>query len=56
MAAQRVSEWRKLPLSLSELCIDTTLRCGRMSPNILFEQTLQIHTPETWGYTYPGLS
>lgn len=23
------SEWRKLPLSLAELCIDTTLRCGQ---------------------------
>ncbi|KAI0514782.1 DNA glycosylase [Xylaria bambusicola] len=23
------SEWRKLPLSLTELCIDTTLRCGQ---------------------------
>ncbi|GAB1311424.1 8-oxoguanine glycosylase ogg1 [Madurella fahalii] len=26
---QNVSEWRKLPLSLTELCIDTTLRCGQ---------------------------
>ncbi|KAL2266626.1 hypothetical protein VTJ83DRAFT_5978 [Remersonia thermophila] len=26
---QKISEWRKLPLSLSELCIDTTLRCGQ---------------------------
>ncbi|KAI0400519.1 DNA glycosylase [Xylaria palmicola] len=25
----RVSEWRKLPVSLTELCIDTTLRCGQ---------------------------
>lgn len=25
----RISEWRKLPLSLTELCIDTTLRCGQ---------------------------
>ncbi|KAK0716968.1 DNA glycosylase [Lasiosphaeria miniovina] len=24
-----VSEWQKLPLSLTELCIDTTLRCGQ---------------------------
>ncbi|KAI1329568.1 DNA glycosylase [Xylariaceae sp. FL0255] len=24
-----ISEWRKLPVSLSELCIDTTLRCGQ---------------------------
>jgi len=23
------TEWRKLPLSLTELCIDTTLRCGQ---------------------------
>lgn len=30
MGAQKAaSEWRKLPLSLTELCIDTTLRCGR---------------------------
>lgn len=24
-----IPEWRKLPLSLTELCIDTTLRCGQ---------------------------
>lgn len=24
-----LSEWQKLPLSLSELCINTTLRCGQ---------------------------
>ncbi|RDL34506.1 putative N-glycosylase lyase [Venustampulla echinocandica] len=29
MANIRVSEWRKLPVSLAELCIDTTLRCGQ---------------------------
>ncbi|KAJ0339591.1 hypothetical protein COL922a_004320 [Colletotrichum nupharicola] len=29
MSLARVSEWRKLPLSLAELCIDTTLRCGQ---------------------------
>ncbi|KAI0396086.1 DNA glycosylase [Xylariaceae sp. FL0594] len=29
VSAGRVSEWRKLPVSLSELCIDTTLRCGQ---------------------------
>jgi hypothetical protein len=23
------TEWRKLPMSLSELCINTTLRCGQ---------------------------
>lgn len=23
------SDWRKLPVSLSELCINTTLRCGQ---------------------------
>ncbi|KAK3363086.1 DNA glycosylase [Lasiosphaeria hispida] len=28
-ASQRIPEWRKLPLSLTELCIDTTLRCGQ---------------------------
>ncbi|KAI9747859.1 MAG: hypothetical protein M4579_007372, partial [Chaenotheca gracillima] len=25
----RVSDWKKLPVSLSELCLDTTLRCGQ---------------------------
>ncbi|KAA6416162.1 MAG: N-glycosylase DNA lyase [Lasallia pustulata] len=29
MATGRVMNWRKLPVSLSELCIDTTLRCGQ---------------------------
>ncbi|KAM0332369.1 hypothetical protein ACHAQA_002646 [Verticillium albo-atrum] len=29
MTLARVTEWRKLPLSLTELCIDTTLRCGQ---------------------------
>ncbi|OTB08765.1 hypothetical protein M426DRAFT_316787 [Hypoxylon sp. CI-4A] len=29
MTALRVSEWRKLPLSLTDLCIETTLRCGQ---------------------------
>ncbi|KAI1488706.1 N-glycosylase/DNA lyase [Biscogniauxia mediterranea] len=29
MLKPRVSEWRRLPLSLTELCIDTTLRCGQ---------------------------
>ncbi|KAI3329332.1 DNA glycosylase [Xylariaceae sp. AK1471] len=29
MPPLRVCEWRKLPLSLTELCIDTTLRCGQ---------------------------
>ncbi|KAG4432438.1 hypothetical protein IFR05_012074 [Cadophora sp. M221] len=29
MASMRVSEWRKLPISLAELCIETTLRCGQ---------------------------
>ncbi|KXH31830.1 8-oxoguanine DNA-glycosylase [Colletotrichum salicis] len=29
MSLARVTEWRKLPLSLAELCIDTTLRCGQ---------------------------
>lgn len=27
--AIRAAEWRKLPVSLTELCIDTTLRCGQ---------------------------
>ncbi|KAL0475437.1 N-glycosylase/DNA lyase [Neurospora intermedia] len=29
MASQKVTEWRKLPVSLAELCIETTLRCGQ---------------------------
>ncbi|PLN79311.1 DNA glycosylase [Aspergillus taichungensis] len=29
MTAGAFSEWRKLPVSLSELCINTTLRCGQ---------------------------
>ncbi|CAH0049775.1 unnamed protein product [Clonostachys solani] len=29
MVFKRISEWRKLPVGLSELCIDTTLRCGQ---------------------------
>ncbi|KAI0426659.1 DNA glycosylase [Xylaria sp. FL1042] len=29
MPPLRVSEWHKLPLRLTELCIDTTLRCGQ---------------------------
>ncbi|KFA72441.1 hypothetical protein S40288_09867 [Stachybotrys chartarum IBT 40288] len=29
MALKKTSEWRKLPLTLTELCIDTTLRCGQ---------------------------
>ncbi|RAL12799.1 8-oxoguanine glycosylase OGG1 [Aspergillus homomorphus CBS 101889] len=29
MTVGNFSEWRKLPVSLSELCINTTLRCGQ---------------------------
>ncbi|KAK2765505.1 8-oxoguanine glycosylase ogg1 [Arachnomyces sp. PD_36] len=29
MSAASFSEWRKLPISLTELCINTTLRCGQ---------------------------
>ncbi|KAG6031383.1 hypothetical protein E4U41_007585 [Claviceps citrina] len=29
MSLKRVSEWRKIPIRLPELCIDTTLRCGQ---------------------------
>lgn len=25
----RITEWKKLPVSLTELCLDTTLRCGQ---------------------------
>ncbi|KAI2629666.1 DNA glycosylase [Hypoxylon sp. NC1633] len=29
MPPVHISEWRKLPLSLTDLCIETTLRCGQ---------------------------
>ncbi|KAK8229547.1 DNA glycosylase [Phyllosticta capitalensis] len=29
MGNLRITEWRKLPISLTELCINTTLRCGQ---------------------------
>ncbi|EME43816.1 hypothetical protein DOTSEDRAFT_53107 [Dothistroma septosporum NZE10] len=29
MGALNLAEWQKLPISLSELCINTTLRCGQ---------------------------
>ena len=29
MAALRTLQWQKLPVSLVELCLDTTLRCGQ---------------------------
>ncbi|KAI9720470.1 MAG: hypothetical protein M1812_002976 [Candelaria pacifica] len=29
MSQVRITDWRKLPISLTELCIDTTLRCGQ---------------------------
>src|SRR6266511_2570467 len=29
MSLGRMSEWHRLPVSLRELCIDTTLRCGQ---------------------------
>ncbi|KAI9866503.1 MAG: 8-oxoguanine glycosylase ogg1 [Trichoglossum hirsutum] len=29
MTSGRLTEWRKLPVNLSELCINTTLRCGQ---------------------------
>jgi N-glycosylase/DNA lyase len=29
MALALGPEWRKLPVSLAELCIDTVLRCGQ---------------------------
>ena len=29
MSKLRVTEWKKLPVSLAELCLDTTLRCGQ---------------------------
>lgn len=29
MAQKRALQWRKIPVSLAELCLDTTLRCGQ---------------------------
>lgn len=29
MGAINLAEWQKLPVSLAELCINTTLRCGQ---------------------------
>ncbi|EGX93963.1 N-glycosylase/DNA lyase [Cordyceps militaris CM01] len=29
MAMKRAADWQKLPVTLAELCIDTTLRCGQ---------------------------
>lgn len=29
MATGRITEWRKLPIALTELCLTTTLRCGQ---------------------------
>ncbi|KAI9680926.1 MAG: 8-oxoguanine glycosylase ogg1 [Trizodia sp. TS-e1964] len=29
MPSLRVTEWQKLPITLAELCLDTTLRCGQ---------------------------
>lgn len=29
MAVKTLAEWRKLPVTLAELSIDTTLRCGQ---------------------------
>ncbi|ETN39913.1 uncharacterized protein HMPREF1541_06140 [Cyphellophora europaea CBS 101466] len=29
MASGRITEWRKLPIGLTELCLATTLRCGQ---------------------------
>ena len=29
MATMRALQWRKIPVNLAELCLDTTLRCGQ---------------------------
>lgn len=29
MAIKHAADWQKLPVTLAELCIDTTLRCGQ---------------------------
>lgn len=50
MASVRATEWLSLPLSLKELCIDTTLRCGqsfRYAPNAarsLLQNLRRAHT------------
>jgi len=29
MGIERALQWRQIPVSLAELCLDTTLRCGQ---------------------------
>ena len=58
MTAGAFSEWRKLPVSLSELCINTTLRCGQSFRYTIPSTTNQQHqtsnhdkhilTPNRW--------
>ncbi|PSN59621.1 DNA glycosylase [Corynespora cassiicola Philippines] len=47
--AVRASEWQKLPISLTELCINTTLRCGQ---SFRYASTLSLGlpplTPSRW--------
>ncbi|KAL6908584.1 ARM repeat-containing protein [Trichoderma evansii] len=53
MAMKRAVDWRKLPVSLTELCIDTTLRCGqsfrwrKLNDEWLQDET-HLHYKVTW--------
>src|SRR5688500_5664262 len=40
--ALRTPEWHKLPVSLTELCINTTLRCGQ---SFRYNQLISSHCP-----------
>lgn len=51
MGALKTAEWRKLPLSLTELCIDTTLRCGQSFRwrKLNDEWSVHTHCPSRFG-------
>lgn len=40
MGALHLAEWAKIPISLSELCINTTLRCGQSFRYMIISYTL----------------
>lgn len=42
------SEWRRLPVSLSELCINTALRCGQSFRSVLFNSYRTTLTLSRW--------
>lgn len=60
----QVHEWKKLPVSLTELCINTTLRCGQSfryyaTYTVLFPLTTRYSNAASDGESLPttnGLS